>query len=365
MSGFRSAFNFAANKVVDWRDRKKYGPREVQLADILTRLSTFPGGQDLLRRAQAMEVDISVVGRNDLKGALGHFEATGEKPVIQIATSDNAAAMTLYLWHELRHMLQHAANPDGMAMGGRLRDARTAHILGTMWEADAFTAETLTALKQKKSGHPEYFDAILAKPEPGAHQYIARFLQEKPYESFRDDASFSRALFTGLMLDGLLSYRVGYFDHLKQDIRNSKDIGEFRDKIAKSPSGGMVLGPELMAQYGTGFTQVSSRALATAFLRAQPFDEQSALLRVETMVRRADRMTDPEFQKAKQEIVSRLQDIWYKESNGYRGQEAEAASNRLHKAAEAETPAALSDLKPRRPAKPVKQDYSWMRRPQG
>ncbi|MEZ0222913.1 MAG: DUF6782 family putative metallopeptidase [Alphaproteobacteria bacterium] len=312
------AFNRASKGFGDWLYQKRHGKHDVRRAEMLTRIATFPGGTGLLNKAGEMGCDILVKPEKEV-GAQGAFDDAGDQPVITIANTGNPAGMAIALWHELRHMAQYAANPGkGVAGPGQLKDARTAHMMGVMIEADAFTAETLMALQQKKAGNSEYYDAMFAGTrEPGAHRDILRFLRAQPYESFNDDAKFARALFTHLMMDGLLSYRTRYFSYLGAQFAAADNVDSFRARVAASKRGGMKAGPELGAFYGPGYTAVSPRALATAFLPVQPVDEQQMLALVERTVKRAPHLTENEFQQAKKEIFARKQDIWQKDPDDY------------------------------------------------
>ncbi|TAL34837.1 MAG: hypothetical protein EPN97_08225 [Alphaproteobacteria bacterium] len=329
------AFNRAAKSFGSWLYQQRHGKHDTRKADMLARVATFPGGQELLQKAAKRGVSIVVAPKKEI-GSDGYYDAAKEPPEIGIANSGNPAAMAMALWHELRHMRQHEGNPAGMAFGGQLKDPRTAHLMGMMAEADAFTAETLMALQQKKSGNPEYFDAMFSRPDYGPHRYIAGFLRQQPYESFKDDAAFARALFTGMMTEGLLSYRASYFSRLGFHFRVSEDLAAFRRRVGNSKQGGIEADAPLAALYGPGFMSVSPKALMAAFYAAQPADERQALRLAQNTVNRADRLTEQEFRDARQEVIRRTQEIYMKDPDEYHypGAFGEKVTGALKNAAE-------------------------------
>jgi hypothetical protein len=365
-TGQTSSFNRAADNVRDWLYQKRHGKHDARRDDMLARVATFPGGAELLQKAKDASCDIFVKSRRDT-GAEGRFSGEGERPWIMIANTGNPAEMATSLWHELRHMLQHLANaPIGVAHAGQIKDPRTGYLMELMGEADAFTAETLVACQQKKSGNPEYYGNLLTRPSDGVYGYIARYLKKNPYESFKDDATFARAMFTYLMLAGPLNYRARYFQRLGNIFSGSGDAKTFNAALAASKSGGSAFSPELTEMYGSGYAGVSYRALAAAFSRGQPFDEQLTLLRIESVVRKAPHMTEQQFQEAKTDVLQHVKDVYFKESdNSFRGFDQDRAAQRLRHAALSDTPATFTDLKPPpAPPKPAAKDYSWMRKPQ-
>ena len=340
-SAFRSAFNGAAKVFGGWLARKRFGRNEDMRADILARIAIFPGGEELLRQAAELGCDIIVRSKRDV-GAEGAYDNNGAKPVIYIANTGNAAGMAVALWHELRHMKQDAANPGaGFASGGQLRDPRTAYLMGVMIEADAFTAETLMAMQQRKAGRPEYAEAMFGRYlSDGPHLEIARFLKHRPYESFKDDAGFARALFTHLMTEGLVAYRAQYMARLGRHFALSENVEQFRARIAAEKAGGTNSTPGLNALYGPGFMSVSPRALATAFLPAQGVDEQQLLDRADKTVKRAATLTEAQFQEAKTDILRGTQEFWFKplDEPQYVRREELQERDALRKAAQGETP---------------------------
>lgn len=307
------AFNGAAKTLGDWLGQAVHGSHDKRRAEMFARIRTFPGGEDLLKKAADAGCEIVVRPASEMGGE-GDFNGRTIPPRIRIKNTGNTAGMAMALWHELRHFQQNAANgPRGFTHHGQLRDARTAHMMNVMIEADAFTAETVMALQQKKAGNPEYFNAMFDHPSNGAHRDIMRFMRDNPYEGFKDDASFSRALFTHMTSSGLLSYRASFFIHLGAEVYAANSADDFRQRVKESPRGGTKGSPDLAALYGPGYTSVSVRALATAFFTAQPDDEQKALNLVEQTVRRAPTLTEQEFQQAKREIVQQVNAIYGKD----------------------------------------------------
>jgi hypothetical protein len=254
--------------------------------------------------------------------------------------------MAIALWHELRHMKQDAANAGGMAVGGQLKDARTGHLMGMIAEADAFTAETLMALQQKKAGHQEYFEVTEKSRDYGVRKYIQGFLRRRPYESFRDDETFARALFTELMTEGLVSYRASYFARLGRHFAASATVEDFRKSVEQSETGGTKGGPELTKMYGKAYSSVSPRALMSAFWCVQPPEERDTLDLVETAVRLAPAMTESAFQQVKSDILERVQNIYMHDPDEpfYLRDEGVAAAGLLKKAALSHTPVPIGKL---------------------
>ncbi len=345
-------FNRAAAGFGAWLYQKRHGRHDVRRAEMLERVRTFPGGPELLDQAQKLGVDILVAPEKDV-GAQGTYDRLGDKPVIYIANTGNSAAMAVSLWHELRHMQQDAANPGvGMMYAGQLKDPRTAVLMSMMQEADAFTAETLMALQQRKAGKPEYFDAMFKGYLPdGAHRDIARFLRGNPYEQFKDDATFARSLFTHLMLDGLMSYRANYFQRLRLRFLPERGLGDFKQQVELSAQGGAKGSAELAKLYGDQFKSVSPRALAVAFWAAQPIDEREALDRVEETVKNIDRLTEQQFAESRLDILARTKELSNKDpDDGYfRVGEAEKAARALREQAIAGNPPVRKTPPPTRP----------------
>jgi hypothetical protein len=340
-------FNQAAARYADWRAQKRHGPHETRRTEMLARVATFPGGAELLQQAAAKGVEIVVVREAVLKGGAADWNNNGPHPVIRVGNCGDPAGMALAFWHELRHMRQDDANPGrGFANGGQVRDASTAHLMGMMIEADAFTAETLLALQQKKAGNPEYYAAMFrAHDANGVHGEIVRFLEQKPYESFPGDAAFARGLFTYLMTEGLQTYRTGYFNTLAGHFRRAPTLGDFQALLARAERGGMRANQELTDMYGPGFSGVAPRALATAFWPAQNYEERGALDLIVKTISRAPSLTETGFQKARDEILDRAMGISFRELEHPRHvpDEEQQARDRLTKAA------AQDRMPPRRP----------------
>lgn len=349
MAGNRRSgiFNRAAENFGSWLYQQRHGRHDLRRTEMLNRISTFPGGPELLALAQKLGVDIIVAPEKDV-GAQGTYDRLGEKPVIYIANTGNPAGMAIALWHELRHMQQDAANPGaGMMFAGQLKDPRTAVLMSLMQEADAFTAETLMALQQKKAGKPEYFDAMFkGYLGEGAHRDIARFLKQNPYEKFKDDAAFARGLFTHLMLDGLMSYRANYFQRLRLRFLPDGGLADFQRQVGLSPEGGTRSSPDLGQMYGKGFARVSPRALGAAFWAAQPIDERDALMLIEKTVKNIGRMTEQQFADARADILTRVKELANKDpaEGFYRLSESEYAAKQLRKLAAEDKPQRLEAL---------------------
>jgi hypothetical protein len=338
-----TSFNNSFKQAVgNWLSQRRYGRHDDRRAEMLARVATFPGGTELLQQAADLGCDI-VVRRKSEVWVEGTYNNAGEKPVITMANTGNPARMAIALWHELRHMRQDAANPGRkMAYGGRLKDPRTSYLMGVMAEADAFTAETLMALQQRKAGHPEYFDAMFGHYlDDGPHRDIARFMRRHPYNEFKDDATFARALFTHLMTDGLVAYRVQFMAGIARHFAQAENVEQFRAAIAAEKEDGTKSSPALNALYGPKFAFVSPRALVTAFLPAQAIDEKQALEVADKAVDNAATLTEAEFQAAKTDMLARTKDFWFKplDEPQFLMREEMSARERLRKAALSDKPA--------------------------
>lgn len=337
------AFNRAATGLRLWFYNKKYGPDETRRAEMLARVEALPGGADLLKTAADLGIPIRVLPKKEV-GADGSL-SRGENYAVSVANNGNPAAMALTLWHELRHVLQNADNPEaGMPLGGDLKNARTSHMLALMQEADAFTAETLVAVQQRRAGNPEYYNILLEGKGEGPFAFIARFLRNRPPENFKDDAAFARALFTDLMCDGLLAYRAQFFARYLHEFKRADTLEAFRNRLDEVKAGGTHTGPELKALYGSGFmSSTSARALATAFWQAQPEDERQAVEMVGRTMRRAHRLTEAEFRAARDEIIQRTQELYFKdpEEAQFKSPDVLKAEKRLKQSAAADKPLPL------------------------
>jgi hypothetical protein len=314
-TGLKEAFNTAAARLRNWLDERKHGPHAQRREEMLARIEGLPGGKDLLQKARDWGVGIEVAPAHAIGGAHGvllSFKDGGFG--ITIANTGNVAGMTLTLWHELRHMLQNAGPSGSMPHGGDIHEARTAHMLAQMQEADAFTAETLIAVREKKAGRPEYYEALLNNTGDSAMGCIRSFLHDHPPQSFPTEEAFARSLFAELMITGLYAYRAQFLGRIGSTFRDLKSEKELQEYIGCLPARNASVPDGLAAIYGGYFmSSASTAALVTAFWEGQPEDERQAVDLVEKTVRNAKNLTAAEFAKARGEIVQRMHELYMKD----------------------------------------------------
>jgi hypothetical protein len=332
-------FNYHAGGLGDWWRQKRLGQHEDRRAEIIARVKAMEGGSALLQAAEEAGVSIHVVPKENV-GAEGVLDRDSKgNPVVGVANTGNPVGMAVTLWHELRHVLQNIDMPDLGVPYGRARDAGANHTFALMLEADAFTAEAVMAFQEKKKGNPEYYNHILKASGVGPYTSRRRFLLENPPESFRDEQQFARALFTEMMVEGLTAYSAKFFLSHGRVFNNSEDTAAFRDKIKDTPDIYAVTPTRMSQMYGQGFLpSTSMRALLTGFAEALPLQEQAALNLIEKTAANAASLTQQEFRRAREEVLQRVQDIYYTdpEDRPYETNEVTAAKTRLRKAARAE-----------------------------
>ncbi|MBI1214915.1 MAG: hypothetical protein GC185_03735 [Alphaproteobacteria bacterium] len=296
--------------------RALFGDKETRRIEILQRLSAMPEGKELLEVAAENDIGLRITGWNPLSGIAGYVgrdEGAAESHV-GVMNDGKVPAMVMTLFHELRHVAQQADN-------GTLKDAEYDTLMpGTkgyiemlLTEADAFTAEILQAKRLEKRGQPEYFSALRQRGG-GVMREAEKFLRRQPYEIFHDDAEFSRALFTHLMLDGLNSYAGLYLHQIEKDFRQAHTLEEFK-KLAKeitAPPPYESMGEILGAQYGKDYAAgVSMTGIATVFMHTRPDAEQRLMRDIDKVVKQAvaDVMTTEGFARACAKIEAGLSGV--------------------------------------------------------
>lgn len=303
----KTLFATVDDRYVQWRR----GDHVEHCKALLKEIEGLPGGKALLTSAAKNKVKISVVRPRRIKNSAGRFSRAKGKPRIYIANTGDRARMVTTLWHELRHVQQHIDRGD-IHTGGvsRLFDTRRQHVISLMIEADAFTAQAMLALTQKKQGNTVYFDAFMSRDTP-AVVAIKNFLNENPFETAADKQAFARALFTDIMLDGLGGYNGKYMETYREIFKNRKTVEEFRKTIGKKkvpPE--FLVSTALTDMYGQDFAaETSVKALSTAFMRAQTQDVRKTLSLVERAVENADSMNQEEYAKTRREIMTRAKSI--------------------------------------------------------
>lgn len=296
----------ADDRYVQW----KHGTHRGARADIMARVAAMPGGDDLLKSAKKHGVKIYVVRPGRIDDVQGRFSRGPAGAAIRIANRGDIARMTTTLWHELRHMQQHIDRGDMKSAAGKLLNAQDEHVIGMMIEADAFTAQTLMALREAKNGNPEYIDAMMAKGG-GARGCIKKFLKASPPESFPDEQHFARALFTEIMQNGLPRYSAKYFERHNKIFNAASSAAQFRDIVAKAGAPFQFKPTEKLS--GTYFAAndpvPAVTDLARLFLEKQPEEARTTLALIEDTVTKAAVLKEEEFQQARDAILERTQSL--------------------------------------------------------
>lgn len=292
-------------KMVDTVDDRcaqlRHGPHRDHRQAIIARLKELPGGQAMLLSAKKHDVKISVVSLRRNKGSKGKFTRSSRGARIRVSNTGSDARMATTLWHELRHMQQHIERGDMAGGTTRVMDTRVQHMISLMIEADAYTAQMLMGLRQKKSGNPEYFDALMERQSP-AFDAIKKFLKQTPHESVQDETVFARGLFTELMLTGLPSYHAKYLDAYARTFESAKNADEFRKKMTgrKAPPD---FRPSAALHDIYGSSPPDLRRLAFSFFVAQDKDLRILIGRVDDATKNAASINEAEFRQLKMEIV--------------------------------------------------------------
>lgn len=321
--GFAAQFTARIVGAIDaWqeeRQQKKYGRHDVRKAEMLERLNDLPGGDALKETVARNAIPVDVQSKRKLKNAFGVVAKAPGLPTVnvEILNTGDPVAMARTTYHEFRHVLQ-MEDMGSIETGGgrRIKDVRTAHMLSMMMEADAYTSEVLAACKAAKSGHPEYLDDLFTNRDGGPNaQHAKAFLQKQPFDSFKDDAGFARALFTDFMLNGLDNYSTTYFGNYRMQFLLSPTLADFKQHLADTPDAATVTPSKQLTEiYKQEFMDgVSVRAIAHAFRRNLPQEEQELLRIIDTTVANADKYTEDQYQRKRDDILTRAGSIYMKE----------------------------------------------------
>ncbi len=294
----------ADDRYVQW----KHGTHGAARAEIMARVRAMPGGDDLLKSAKKHGVKIFVVRPGRIDDVQGRFSRGSAGATIRVANRGDIARMTTTLWHELRHMQQHIDRGDMKSSTVKLHNAQDEHVIGMMIEADAFTAQTLMALREARSGNPEYIDAMLSKGG-GARGCIGKFIKNSPPESFPDEQRFARALFTEIMQNGLPRYSAKYFERHNKIFNAASSVGKFRDIVAQAVTGVPFVPSEKLNNiyYAANDSVPAVKDVARLFLEKQPEEARVTLALIEDTVTKAAVLKEEEFQRARDMILARTQ----------------------------------------------------------
>jgi hypothetical protein len=286
----------------------RYGSFARQKKAMIARLKQIDGGEAALKAANDARADISVVSRRRIDGVRGRFSRSNRRPRVRISACGDTVRMVTTLWHELRHLRQHTDRGDLKGGSSRLRGTRRQHMIALMIEADAFTAQALMCVKEKKAGHPQYLEKFLG-PGGAVSQAVRDFLKRRPYESFKDDGAFARALFGEIMKTNLPVYQAKYFKKYHAAFTKTATLAEFRALAASTRQApAFPTGNGLMELYGRKGADIAVVAqLSAAYYNAQKPVMRGVLKLIEDTVNRADQMTESEFAAARGDILKRTQ----------------------------------------------------------
>ncbi len=335
------------------RQQKKYGRHEDRKAEMLERLGDLPGGDALKETIARNNIPVGVQSKRNLKNSFGAVaKVSGNKTVnVEILNTGDPIGMARTTYHEFRHVLQ-IEDMGNIETGGfrHIKDVRTAHMLSMMMEADAYTSEVLAACKAAKAGHPEYLDDLFTNRDGGPNvQHAKAFLQKRPFDSFKDDAQFARALFTDFMLNGLDNYSTTYFGAYRMQFLLAPKLPDFQKHLADTPDPAAVTPSKQLAEiYKQEFMDgVSVRAIAHAFRRNLPQEEQDLLRIIDSTVKNAATMSESQYQKKREDILMRSQSIYMKEDFYMNppGTAYNPVSRFLQEAAAREKPATVAEFK--------------------
>lgn len=292
-------------RIVDTVDDRcaqlRHGSHSSHKQNIIARLKELPGGEAMLLTAKKHDVKISVVSLRRNKGSKGKFTRVNGQARVRVSNTGSGARMATTLWHELRHMQQHIERGDLAGGTTRIKDTRAQHMISLMIEADAYTSQMLMSLREKKSGNPEYFDALMQR-DSAAFVAIRGFLKKTPYESVADETVFARALFTELMLTGLSAYHAKYFDAYAKTFEkagSAEDLRRMMDTKKTPPD--FTPSKELHGIYGENPPEL--RKLVAAFLCVQTGDVRKTITLVDKTISNAATIDEADFQQAKAEVV--------------------------------------------------------------
>ncbi len=309
----------AIDKWQEDRQQRKTGSHESRKAEITIRMDDLPGGAELKETIARNNIPVDVLSKRNIKNAFGAVAKASDQPTVnvEILNTGNPVAMARTTYHEYRHVLQMEDMGKIETGGGRvLKDVRTCHMLSMMMEADAYTAEVLAACKAAKSGHPEYLQDLFTNREGGPNaQHAKAFLQKQPFDSFKDDAHFARALFTDFMLNGLDNYSTVYFGSYRMQFLLSPTLNDFKKHLEQTAEPQTFTPSKQLAEiYKQEFMDgVSVRALAHAFRRNLPQEEQQLLRIIDTTVANAGNYSEEQYQKKREDILMRANSIYMKE----------------------------------------------------
>jgi hypothetical protein len=231
---------------------------------------------------------------------------------VSVGNTGNLPQMVMTLFHELRHMQQNQ-ELDTLRSGTFLsmKNPQRSHILALMYEADAFTSETIFALERKKQGDSQYYDSMVKHGHDLA-KVTARYIRSAPVSYDKDPEAFRRGLFAHVMLEGLAGYSAGYFLTHAANFERADTRKKMITMLADEKPVGAVKNDSALANvYGSKYmSKASVPVAASVFFKALPDAEQHVLKLMDKTIRNLDNMTEDAYQKARKEISTAAKDIY-------------------------------------------------------
>ncbi len=268
------------------------GPRIRKLcADI----ALLPEGRDLLRFGRRQGVAVFLRDDAALNGSIGETknpEHAFQSAVVTLNRSYPDTQLVITLVHELRHAQQaHLLKKNGV-FHWSLREET---FYDRLIETDAYTFQTIFALKLKQAGRPEF----LAQMNDAATDNIREFLAAHPPQTFKDEQALARGLFTYLALHPLDGYTADELDYI---------MGQAAAQPARQKPLPLdkIKGSGLDALYGSEFVaSLSMRALKTGFLQTWSSWDRATIRAVEKMQATVAEATEDELSRREHFLLLR------------------------------------------------------------
>lgn len=204
-----------------------YVPPEVRIQHIRENMALVPEGREILKFAD--ENGISIKFDDDIYNR-GKSIGVADAHSVLLNEDYSDTRLTLTLLHELRHTQHfeffkrnqvdnHTTFEAPRETAFTFMDPRAQAFQMRLMEGDAFTFQTMAALKLKQLGRPEFYDEMKDSESATIKEYIAK----NPPESFKDEKALARGLFTHLQLHGLKRYDEHYFGSLGYSLKMHPD----------------------------------------------------------------------------------------------------------------------------------------------
>ncbi len=298
-----------AQTISDFCHEIFHGKDDKRRTQVMDLLYTTPEGKILLDVAAKYDVPIRFTRTGNV-GAMGSLSKLPEDTTVSVAVANtgNVPQMVMTLYHELRHLQQQ--QEMGNIQNGVFRSMQNvgrSHILSMMQEADAFTTEAMFALQRKAEGDTQYYDSMMK----GAHDLArvsAGYIKKAPVSFDENPDAFRRGLFTHIMTEGLAGYSAGYFLSYAMTFARAETKEDFAAAVFEKPEMRMAdKQSDMVSVYGSKYMAKTSLPLAASmFIKTLPHDEQQALKLVEKTVRDLPKMTEDEYQAAREKAKTAL-----------------------------------------------------------